>query len=52
MLQNLIILSWTIKKKLSSYTPKRVLIEYIENWIDAWIKNININFGLKVKIVC
>lgn len=44
MLQNLIISSWTIRKKLSSYTPKRALIEYIENGIDAWAKNIEINF--------
>lgn len=46
MLQNLTISSWTIRKKLSSYTPKRALIEYIENWIDAWAKNIEINFKI------
>lgn len=43
MFQKLTISSGTIRKKLQSYTPKRALIEYIENWIDAWAKNININ---------
>lgn len=46
MLQNLTISSWTIKKKLNSYTPKRALIEYIENWIDAWAKNVQIKFKI------
>jgi len=46
MIQNLTISSWTIRKKLSSYTPKRALVEYIENWIDAWAKNIEINFKI------
>ena len=46
MLQDLTISSQAIRRKLSSYTPKRALIEYIENWIDAWAKNIKVDFKI------
>lgn len=41
---NLIVPSEWIKRNLKDYKPERAVSEYIENSIDAWAKNIQINY--------
>lgn len=44
MQKNLIITNDWIKRRLKDYSPEQSISEYIENAIDAWAKNILINY--------
>ena len=41
---NLIITNDSVKKRLKDYKPEQSISEYIENSIDAWAKNIYVNY--------